>query len=311
MTDTTTTRPNRRTRTIAVTAAAAALAASAVAASGVWAVAAAAHPASSPAPDTGWAAAPSGSTARAAAATPARRPRPGSHHGNGSHNGNGSYNGNGHHGSGNGSYNGGMGYGNGSQGWPGMHNGMNGGMGYGNGPWNGNGNGSYNGGTGYGNGAQGSQGWPGGMMGGRPTTTAASCTVPAATGTQVRYVAMDMGSMMGGSMMRLMPMWNRVPAGKVTLDLFNRGTMPHELLVFPLASGQVAGQRTVGSDDRVSEDGMLGEVEPVCDQGQDVDGIAVGNVGQVTLTLQPGRYEIVCNLPGHYRNGMFATLVVV
>jgi hypothetical protein len=30
----------------------------------------------------------------------------------------------------------------------------------------------------------------------------------------------------------------------------------------------------------------------------------------VTLHLAPGRYELICNLPGHYAAGMFAELDV-
>lgn len=271
MNQTTTPRPRHRTRTIAATAAAVALATTAAAVTGAWAVSAAG---AAPATDAAgpWTV----STAAAALASGASAPGA-THPGRwpNHHNGSQSHQGN-HHG------------------WPGgMMNGSGGGPG------------GMMGGT---------SSWPGGMMGGRPGgVTTASCTVPAATGTQVRYAAMDMGggSMMGASMMRLMPMWTQVRAGTVTLDLVNRGTMPHELLVYPLAAGQVAGQRTVGANDRVSEDGVLGEVAPVCDQPGDVDGIAAGNAGRVSLQLQPGRYEIVCNLPGHYRAGMFATLVVV
>lgn len=179
--------------------------------------------------------------------------------------------------------------------------------------------GMYQGSTGSAAGSRGRAGMWGGMgawMGGAAWSAtspvrSAQCTAPAPSTQQITYVAMDMGqSMMGGSMMRLMPMWARVHAGTVTVDLVNRGSVPHELLVYQLTGDQVAGQRSIGADDRASEAGVLGEVQPVCDQPTSVDGIAVGNVGQLTLTLAPGRYEIVCNLPGHYRNGMFATLVV-
>ena len=30
----------------------------------------------------------------------------------------------------------------------------------------------------------------------------------------------------------------------------------------------------------------------------------------MTLTLAPGRYELICNLPGHYAAGMFTELTV-
>lgn len=187
----------------------------------------------------------------------------------------------------------------GATGWPGGA-GMGGGMGTGPG-------GGFGGGMG-GAGLGPDTGAARGTAGSWGTST---CTAPAATGQVVRIAAMDMGGrMMGGSMMRLMPMWTRAAAGTVTIDLVNLGSRPHELLVYRLGDGQVAGQRSVGTDDRVSEKGVLGEVEPVCDQPSSVDGIEAGNTARVTLKLDPGRYELVCNLPGHYRSGMYATLVV-
>lgn len=35
------------------------------------------------------------------------------------------------------------------------------------------------------------------------------------------------------------------------------------------------------------------------------EGILPSTSGWVTLDLQPGRYELLCNLPGHYRAGMY------
>ena len=167
----------------------------------------------------------------------------------------------------------------------------------------------------------GTMGGPG-VAGGRAFTQT-GCTVPSLPGTVVTYTAMDMGmgAGLGGGMMRgaygdavgpmrLLPSATTVPAGQVSLVLRNAGTRPHELVVLPLAPGQVAGQRTVGSDDKVSETGSLGEVHQVCPADTGVDGTVPGGIATVTLTLAPGSYEVVCNLPGHYRAGMYATLNV-
>ena len=151
----------------------------------------------------------------------------------------------------------------------------------------------------------------GSPMGGAPWGAQRGSVCTPASSPSVRYIGVDGGRMMGGSMNRLMPRTVRVPAGAITIDLVNRGTRAHELLVFPLPSSERAGMRDVGIDDRVSEAGSLGEVSPVCVQPGDVDGIAPGNTGRVTLRLRPGRYEVVCNLPGHYRTGMWAELDVL
>ena len=39
-------------------------------------------------------------------------------------------------------------------------------------------------------------------------------------------------------------------------------------------------------------------------------GVVPGASGCMTITLPPGRYELVCNLPGHYAAGMYTQLTV-
>jgi len=38
--------------------------------------------------------------------------------------------------------------------------------------------------------------------------------------------------------------------------------------------------------------------------------LAPGATGKLTLNLGPGTYELFCNEPGHYKDGMIATVVV-
>ncbi|MCV2395725.1 sulfocyanin-like copper-binding protein [Actinotalea sp. M2MS4P-6] len=158
-------------------------------------------------------------------------------------------------------------------------------------------------------------GWP--MRAGAVADSADD--LPATTdlpGTVVDVVAMDMGrGMMGAAgrwgSTRMMLRADRVEveAGTVTLRLDNRGTVDHELVVLPLADGQQVGQRTVGADDAVDESTSLGEASATGAEGEG-DGIAPGTSGWVTLDLQPGRYELVCNIDGHYAAGMYTLLVV-
>ena len=39
-------------------------------------------------------------------------------------------------------------------------------------------------------------------------------------------------------------------------------------------------------------------------------GIAPGASGWTTVTLTPGRYELICNITGHYWTGMYTELDV-
>lgn len=100
-----------------------------------------------------------------------------------------------------------------------------------------------------------------------------------------------------------------VAAGTVSFRVANHGSRLHELVVLPLAVGSTAGARAVGTDDRVDEAGSLGEASRDCDAGAG-EGIQSGGASWITVSLQPGRYELVCNLPGHYAAGMYAELDV-
>ncbi|MEO7058905.1 MAG: hypothetical protein ABI083_04255 [Lapillicoccus sp.] len=132
----------------------------------------------------------------------------------------------------------------------------------------------------------------------------------------VRVVLADMGmtQMMGGdapmgARMTLAPTPTTVPAGVVSLVAQNLGWRTHELVVLPLEGAAAAGQRVPGADGKVDETGSLGEASASCAGGSG-EGITTGAVGWATLTLAPGRYELVCNLKNHYANGMYHELDV-
>ncbi|MGI8665316.1 MAG: sulfocyanin-like copper-binding protein [Jatrophihabitans sp.] len=100
-----------------------------------------------------------------------------------------------------------------------------------------------------------------------------------------------------------------VAAGQVSLIASNLGWRTHELVVLPLAAGAVAGRKVAGGDGKVAEAGSLGEASGSC-AARTGDGIGSGQIGWVTVTLAPGNYELVCNLPNHYADGMYQKLVV-
>ena len=161
------------------------------------------------------------------------------------------------------------------------------------------------------------------MMGGGPGVgpgyhfSALTCTAPPdLPGSTVIVTLGDMGmsQMMGGTaplgahmMLRAVPA--SVRAGKVSLVAENRGWRTHELVILPLAPGEQAGQRVPGPDGKADEKGSLGEASASCGAGAG-DGIRAGTVSWTTLTLAPGRYELICNLPNHYADGMYQGLRV-
>ena len=89
--------------------------------------------------------------------------------------------------------------------------------------------------------------------------------------------------------------------GRVKLVVANDGPDLHELIVVRDPSGTLP-MRTDGLT--VNEESLapveLGSLEPG----------APGSVRALTVTLRPGRYEIFCNMAGHYMGGMHAVLVV-
>jgi uncharacterized cupredoxin-like copper-binding protein len=160
----------------------------------------------------------------------------------------------------------------------------------------------------------------GGMMGGADQGlhySRSTCSAPATLrGSTVRVVLADMGmtTMMGGdapmgARMTLAPTVDTVSAGAVSLVAQNLGWRTHELVVLTLKGSAVAGQRVPGADGKVDEAGSLGEASGSCAAGSG-QGITAGAVGWTTLTLAPGRYELVCNLKNHYADGMHHELDV-
>ncbi len=138
-----------------------------------------------------------------------------------------------------------------------------------------------------------------------------SCNAPALPGSAVNVQVSDAGDMMmSQTPMRaaLVATPTTVPAGRVSFIVANTGALVHELVILPLpADGP--GTRPTGSDGKIDESQSLGESSRSCAGGTG-DGIAPGSTSWATVTLKPGRYELVCDQPWHYAAGMFDVLTV-
>jgi uncharacterized cupredoxin-like copper-binding protein len=93
----------------------------------------------------------------------------------------------------------------------------------------------------------------------------------------------------------------RVHAGTVHLVLHNKGPDTHELLIVRSPSADLP-LRTDGLtiDEAALDKATVGVIE----------GKGPGSTEEMTLHLKPGRYELFCNMAGHYLGGMRAQLVV-
>jgi uncharacterized cupredoxin-like copper-binding protein len=91
-------------------------------------------------------------------------------------------------------------------------------------------------------------------------------------------------------------------AGELTFEGVNEGTRTHEFEIFAVPEGVDANALPV--EDNVA---LADEMLEVIDEVED---IAPGTSATLQVDLQPGNYAVLCNLSGHYANGMHTTFTV-
>lgn len=96
----------------------------------------------------------------------------------------------------------------------------------------------------------------------------------------------------------LKPAKKLVAPGKVTFAVRNVGKVDHELVV--LRTNRPAKRLFLESHGDVYEVGRIGKISP----------IDASSTKSLTLTLIPGHYALICNLPGHYRAGQYSDFAV-
>jgi uncharacterized cupredoxin-like copper-binding protein len=92
-----------------------------------------------------------------------------------------------------------------------------------------------------------------------------------------------------------------IRAGDVRLAVRNRGPVAHELIVVKLSGSSLPMRRdgmTVDEDAVEARTAFALEPQPA------------GTVSRLRMRLTPGRYELFCNMAGHYRGGMRTELDV-
>jgi len=94
-----------------------------------------------------------------------------------------------------------------------------------------------------------------------------------------------------------------LPSGNVVFIDTNRGTVPHELVMFKTAGPSA--KPPLRKNGEFNEDSSA--VENVLDSGS---ALAPGETRILSADLDPGTYIAVCNLPAHYRLGMHQIVTV-
>jgi uncharacterized cupredoxin-like copper-binding protein len=88
-------------------------------------------------------------------------------------------------------------------------------------------------------------------------------------------------------------------AGSLTFSATNDGTETHEIEIF---SGDVD-PATLPVEDNVASTEGLRLVD-------EIEDITPGSSADLTVDLDAGPYVIMCNLPGHFAQGMYSTFEV-
>jgi uncharacterized cupredoxin-like copper-binding protein len=132
-------------------------------------------------------------------------------------------------------------------------------------------------------------------------------TVSAAPSSSPSTAAAPTPSAVAGPLTIVLTEWKvAVPptmkAGKATFTIKNGGMMVHELLVFrsDLAPAAYPTNKAGGINEEGAGIKLL----------SDGDNLDPGASQTRTVDLTPGKYLFVCNLPGHFREGMFTVVTV-
>ncbi len=123
-----------------------------------------------------------------------------------------------------------------------------------------------------------------------------------AASTRVEIVLEDRSTSSAIHGMHMTATPSSVHPGKITLDATNESKeLVHEVVVVKVGNFRQKlpynAKRQEVAESRVDR---LGEI----------DNLKPGRSGTLTLQLRPGNYVLLCNQPGHYKQGMWTTLKV-
>lgn len=94
----------------------------------------------------------------------------------------------------------------------------------------------------------------------------------------------------------------KAKAGEVTFAIANFGTIAHEFIV--VKTDFKLSEIPLGDNNRFDEEGE--GVEAV----DEIAEFEVDTAHVLKVNLEPGSYQLLCNIAGHYKNGMYAALEV-
>jgi len=101
-----------------------------------------------------------------------------------------------------------------------------------------------------------------------------------------------------------------VPAGEVRFCVKNTGATMHEFVIVK-SDLDPASLPVYGENDTPAEGHVVGDVDEdqITSEGE-IEDIEPGATKDANFTLEPGKYVLICNLPGHYKLGMYTAFTV-
>jgi uncharacterized cupredoxin-like copper-binding protein len=110
-------------------------------------------------------------------------------------------------------------------------------------------------------------------------------TSAAATATHVKVTLTEMAVTLGAV---------SAPTGPIVFEITNKGTIEHEFVILKTDVPFDSLDPSKDEPGKADETGHVDEVDPV----------NAGTSTSLAVTLDPGKYVLICNKPGHYAAGM-------
>jgi uncharacterized cupredoxin-like copper-binding protein len=93
-------------------------------------------------------------------------------------------------------------------------------------------------------------------------------------------------------------------AGKTTISTTNEGAVEHEMVLF--RTDMNPAKLPTERDGSVDEE----KLDEIAEEAGEIPDVEAGDSKSESFDLKPGRYVMFCNLPGHYKAGMYGTVTV-
>lgn len=122
-------------------------------------------------------------------------------------------------------------------------------------------------------------------------------------------IAFTVGSCGGGSGIgvtladySISPEESSASAGELTFDVSNDAEQVHEFVIF---------KTDLAADALPTDDtGLVDEAGEGVELIDEIEDIAAGSTPSLTVTLDAANYVFICNIPGHYAQGMHTSFTV-